>query len=168
MKVMRSKDQKDAGTCKRIVIVGGGFAGVTLAQRLERLTGKETEIVLVSSENPLVFSPLLAEAVGREISPMHVIVPGRQMVRRTRWLTARATALDWPAHLVHYASSGGERGTLAFDQLVIACGSVVDLNAVPGLAAYAYPLKTLGDAISLGNDLIGRLEEAALKADPVE
>ena len=168
MKVMRSKDQKDAGTCKRIVIVGGGFAGVTLAQRLERLTGKETEIVLVSSENHLVFSPLLAEAVGREISPLHVIVPGRQMVRRTQWLTARATEVDWSNNELHYASNAGERGTISFDHLVIACGSVVDLNGIPGLAAYAYPLKTLGDATALGNDLIGRLEEAAVQTDPEE
>jgi len=153
---------------KRIVIVGGGFAGVTLAQRLERLTGDDTEIVLLSGENHLVFSPLLAEAVGREISPLHVIVPGRQMVRRTQWLTARATEVEWPANRVHYVSSGGERGSLSFDHLVIACGSVVDLSTVPGLAAYAYPLKTLGDATFLGNDLIGRLEEAAVKTDSAE
>src|SRR5262249_27420997 len=152
----------------RIVVIDGGFDGLTLAQRLERLTGKETEIVLLSGENHLVFSPLLAETVGREISPLHVIVPGRQMVRRTRWLTARATEVDWAASQVHYVSSGGERGVLSFDHLVVACGSVVDLSAVPGLAAYAYPLKTLGDATFLGNDLIGRLEEAAVKSDPVE
>src|SRR5215831_394785 len=133
------------GNATRIVIIGGGFAGVTLAQQLERLTSDETEIVLLSGENHLVFSPLLAETVGREISPVHVIVPGRQMVRRTQWLTARATEVDWPANHVHYVSSGGEHGSLAFDHLVIACGSVVDLSAVPGLAAYAYPLKTLGD-----------------------
>lgn len=72
-----SRQTAGADAAKRIVIVGGGFAGVTLAQRLERLTGHETEIVLVSSENHLVFSPLLAETVGREISPLHVIVPGR-------------------------------------------------------------------------------------------
>src|SRR5215510_14671220 len=163
-----SSSNQHSGKATRIVIIGGGFAGVTLAQRLERLTGNETEIVLLSGENHLVFSPLLAEAVGREISPAHVIVPGRQMVHRTQWLTARATEVDWAISQVHYLSRGGERGAISFDHLVIACGSVVDLSAVPGLAAYAYPLKTLGDAIALGNDLIGRLEEAAVKADPVE
>jgi len=69
---------------------------------------------------------------------------------------------------LHYATNAGERGALKFDHLVIACGSVVDLSAIPGLAAYAYPLKTLGDATALGNDLIGRLEEAAVQADPEE
>src|SRR5215813_3170253 len=156
------------GNATRIVIIGGGFAGVTLAQRLERLTSDETEIVLLSGENHLVFSPLLAEAVGREISPLHVIVPGRQMVRRTQWLTARATEVDWLNSELHYATNAGEHGAIRFDHLVIACGSVVDLNGIPGLAAYAYPLKTLGDATALGNDLIGRLEEAAVQTDPEE
>src|ERR1051325_12010494 len=152
----------------RIVILGGGFAGVALAQRLEKLTDDSVEVVLVSNENHLVFSPLLAEAVGREISPLHVIVPGRQMVRRTQWLTARATEVDWSNNELHYATNAGERGAVRFDHLVIACGSVVDLNGIPGIAAYAYPLKTLGDATALGNDLIGRLEEAAVQTDPEE
>ena len=152
----------------RIVILGGGFAGVTLAQRLEKLTDDSVEVVLLSSENHLVFSPLLAEAVGREISPLHVVVPGRQMVRRTQWLTARATRVDQTANEVHYVSPGGEQGVLSYDHLVIACGSVVDLSIIPGLSANAYPLKTLGDAVYLTNSLIGKLEEASMKADPVE
>src|SRR5215470_1973080 len=135
------------GNATRIVIIGGGFAGVTLAQQLERLT--VAEIVLLSGENHLVFSPLLAEAVGREISPLHVVVPGRQMVTRTQWWTARATAIDRVLNKVHYVSSAGERGALPYDHLVVACGSVVDLNIIPGLGANAYPLKTLGDAVFL-------------------
>jgi NADH dehydrogenase len=152
----------------RIVILGGGFAGVTLAQRLERLTDESVEVVLLSSENHLVFSPLLAEAVGREISPLHVVVPGRQMVRRTQWVTARATAVDRAANQVHYVSQAGERGVLSYDHLVIACGSVVDLSIIPGLSTDAYPLKTLGDAVFLTNSLIGKLEEASVKNDPAE
>jgi NADH dehydrogenase len=153
---------------RRIVIVGGGFAGVTLAQRLERLTPPETELVLLSSENHFVFTPLLAETVGREISPLHVVVPGRQMVRRTRWLTAEVVDVDRAANVVHYVSHGGQRGNLRYDHLALACGSVVDFNIVPGLATHAYPLKSLGDAVFLGNDLIGRLEEAAVQSDPAE
>ena len=108
----------------RIVIIGGGFAGVTLAQRLERILPADAEIVLLSSENHFVFTPLLAETAGREISPLHVVVPGRQMVRRARWLTAQATAVDRASNLVHYTSRGGERGTLEYRHLAIACGSV--------------------------------------------
>src|SRR5215470_13885071 len=100
------------GNATRIVIIGGGFAGVTLAQRLERLT--VAWIVLLSGENHLVFSPLLAEAVGREISPLHVIVPGRQIVRSRRWLTARAADVDWIGREVHDVSRSNERRKLGF------------------------------------------------------
>ena len=150
---------------QRIVIVGGGFAGVTLAQRLERVLPGEIEIVLLSSENHFVFTPLLAETAGREISPLHVVISGRQMVRRANWLTAEVTEVDRASNQVCYVTRGGERGTVSYDHLVIACGSVVDFSAVPGLSSYAYPLRTLGDAVFLSNDLIGRLEEAALHPD---
>jgi NADH dehydrogenase len=152
---------------RRVVIIGGGFGGVTLAQRLERKLSSEIEIVLISSENHFVFTPMLAEAVGRSISPDHVVVVGRQMVRRTIWLTVQVTDIDLQSNRVSYASAGGERAALTYDHLALACGSVVNMNMAPGLAAYAYPLKTLGDAIYLGNDLIMRAEEAAVETDPV-
>src|SRR5581483_1920528 len=152
----------------RIVIVGGGFGGVTLAQHLERRLRETAELVLVSSENHLVFSPMLAEAVGRSISPLHIVVPGRQMVRRTRWITARVTEVDRERSRVHYISAGGERGELGYDHLVLDVGSLINLSDVPGLAAYAFPLKTLGDAAALGNTVIGRLEEASVEQDAAE
>lgn len=141
---------------------------MTLAQHLERATPSGTQITLISSENYLVFSPMLAEAVGRTVSPLHIVVPGRQMVQKTTWLTASATEIDLAHNEVHYLSAGGERGSTGYDHLILACGSVVNLNDVPGLAAYAYPLKTMGDAIALGNDLLGRLEEASVESDPAQ
>lgn len=139
---------------------------MTLAQQLERKTSSEIEIVLISSENHLVFTPMLAEVVGRSISPGHVVVAGRQMVRRTTWLTAQVTDIELKSNLVRYVGAGGESTSLTYDHLVLACGSLVNMNLIPGLAAYAYPLKTLGDVIYLGNDLITRLEEAAVETDP--
>lgn len=153
---------------KRVIIVGGGFGGVTLAQHLERSVRSDIEIVLISGENHFVFTPMLAEVVGRSVSPLHIVVPGRQMVRRTNWLTARVTEIELEKNFVHYMASGGERGTLAYDHLVLACGSVVNLDIMPGMAAHAYPLKTLGDATFLGNDLIGRMEEASVESDSIK
>jgi NADH dehydrogenase len=83
-------------------------------------------------------------------------------------LTARATAVDRVTHQVHYLSPAGEKGSVSYDHLVIACGSIVELTMIPGLSTNAYPLKTLGDAVFLTNELIGKLEEASMKTDPVE
>lgn len=151
---------------RRVIVIGGGFGGVTVAQHLERKLSSDIDIVLISSENHFVFTPMLAEAVGRSISPDHVVVVGRQMVRRTTWLTAQVTDINLESNLVSYVGAGGAGSALNYEHLVLACGSVVNMNMVPGLAAYAYPLKTLGDAIYLGNDLIMRAEEAAVETDP--
>src|SRR5262249_43057425 len=93
---------------QRIVIVGGGFGGLTFVQNLERKVPPETEIVLISSENHFVFTPMLAEVVGRSISPLHMSVVGRQMVRRATWLTAEVTDIDLKAHLVRYVGLSGD------------------------------------------------------------
>jgi NADH dehydrogenase len=146
-----------------VIIVGGGFGGVTLAQYLERKSA--SEIVLISSENYFVFTPMLAEVVGRSISPLHMAVVGREMVRRTTWLTAQVTDIDLQNHLVRYVGEGGELASLTYDHLVLACGSTMNMNMMPGLAAYAYPIKTLGDAFYLANDLISRFEQAAVETD---
>jgi len=153
---------------RRVIIVGGGFGGVTLAQYLERKVPSGVEVVLISSENHFVFTPMLAEVVGHSISPLHMAVAGRQMVRHTTWLTAQVTDIDLQTHLVRYVGEGGERASLTYDHLVLACGSVVNMNMMPGLAAYAYPIKTLGDAFDLGNDLISRFEEAAVETDATQ
>ena len=86
---------------ERIVIVGGGFAGVTLAQHLERLLPATTEIVVLSAGNHLVFTPMLPEVVGRTISPLDVVVAGRELTRRTRWLEARVSRIDHEKSAAH-------------------------------------------------------------------
>jgi NADH dehydrogenase len=153
---------------QRMVIVGGGFAGVTLAQRLERLLPLSTEIVVLSAENHLVFTPMLPEVVGRTISPLHVVVAGRQMTRRTRWLEARVSRIDRESHEAHYVLKDGTAASVHYAHLVLACGAAANLAAIPGLAARGYPLKTVVDAMVMGNDLIGNFEEAAVESDAAE
>src|SRR5262249_14256705 len=73
--------------------------------------------------------------------------------------------IDLQTHLVRYVGEGGEHASITYDHLVLACGSVTNMNMLPGLAAYSYPMKTLGDAVDLSNDLISRFEEAAVERD---
>ena len=126
---------------ERIVIVGGGFAGVTLAQRLERLLPTQTEIVVLSAENHLVFTPMLPEVVGRTISPLHVVVAGRQLTRRTPsgWRRASAGSIA-KNNEAHYVRRDGTAASMHYTHLVLACGSAANLDEIPGLASRGYPI----------------------------
>lgn len=64
----------------RIFILGGGFAGATLATSLEKRLPSNYSITLVSKDNHITYNPFLAEVVGASIFPGHVIAPLRQMV----------------------------------------------------------------------------------------
>ena len=150
---------------ERFVIVGGGFAGVTLAQRLERLLPPRMEIIVLSDENHLVFTPMLPEVIGRTISPFDVVVAGRTLTRRTKWLEARVSRIDREKNEAHYVRKDGTAGSMTYAHLVLACGASADLEEIPGLASRGYALKTVVDAINMGDDLIGNFELAASEPD---
>ena len=148
---------------KSLVIVGGGFAGVKVAQTLERRLPADWFLTLVSQENFITFNPLLPEVVGASILPAHVVAPHRQMIRRGQVCMARVTEIDTVQRTVHYLGEGS--GSLPYDQLVLTCGASANLDIVKGMGQYALPLKTLGDALFLRNRIIARLEQAELQPD---
>jgi NADH dehydrogenase len=150
---------------KRVVVVGGGFAGVALAQRLERILPAEMEIVVISATNHLVFTPMLPEVVGRTISPFDVVVAGRTLTRRTRWIEARVGRVDSVKDEAHYICEDGTKASIHYTHLVLACGASADLAEIPGMASRGYGLKTVVDAIGIGDDVIGNLELAASESD---
>jgi NADH dehydrogenase len=152
----------------RVIIVGGGFAGVTLAEHLSRCVSHDVEVVVISTENHMVFTPMLAEVAGRSLSGLDVVVPGRQIAPCATWLTATVTSVDLKKNEVEYTRPDGKRATLSYAHLVLACGSGVNLDVVPGMAAHAYTLRTVGDGMILGNEVIGRFEQAAVEPEAAE
>jgi len=149
---------------KNLVIIGGGFAGTKAAQELEHALPTNWNLTLISQENFITFNPLLPEVVGASILPGHVIAPHRQMIHCSHVCMAQVTHIDTAAQVVHYLGEGV--GTFGYDQLVLACGTNANLDIVKGMAQYALPLKTLGDALFLRNRIISRLEQAELQPDP--
>lgn len=152
----------------RIVIVGAGFAGVTLAEQLSRLVARDVEVVVISSDNHMVFTPMLPEVAGRSLSPFDVVVPGRQIAPAATWLTATVSDVDLKKNEVSYTRPDGRNAALSYTHLVLACGSGVNLDDVPGMAAHAHTLRTVGDGFSLGNEVITRFEQAAAEPDHAE
>ncbi len=150
---------------RHVVIIGGGFAGTTLAQRLERLLPPPWRVVLVSQESYTTFNPMLAEVVGASVFPEHVIAPIRQMVGRTRFIMARVSEVDLERRLVIGETLAGTR-EIHFEHLVFAFGTRANLSIVPGMEAHALPLKLVGDAMFIRNRILQRVARIELESDP--
>ena len=152
----------------RIVIVGGGFAGVKCAKALrKRLSRIGAEIILFNTENHMVFHPLLAEVAGASINPDAVAAPLRQMLPGVHCRTEDVQRIDLEQASVVYESHDGQRRSMPYDHVVLACGAAVNLGTVPGMADHAFPLKTIGDAIALRAHVMQQLEKADVCDDPV-
>jgi NADH:ubiquinone reductase (H+-translocating) len=145
-----------------IVIVGGGFAGMAVARRLERrLHAAEAEIVLLSRDNYSLFTPMLPEVTSGELEVRHVVTPIREQLARTRFVLADVDSIDVVRREVAYHHVlTGTRTVAHYDHLVLALGSSTSTFGLPGIAQYTWPLKRLEDADALRNHLVWLLELA--------
>ena len=156
---------------KRILILGGGFAGAYAARALEkRLRGApEVEVVLVARENFVLFTPMLHEVAGGDVAVTDIVQPLRKMLRHTRVAVADVEAIDLVKRQVRVKHAGLPRAIdLAYDHLVLALGAVTNFYRTPGLEEHALRMKTLGDAILVRNRVIDALEVADNLADEVQ
>lgn len=149
----------------RIVILGGGFAGATLAGRLTRGLPESWEVLLISEESYTTCNPLLPDVVGATIFPEHVVTPLRQVIGGGRFVMGRVTQVEAGPRRVHCATLSGAR-SFAYDHLVLACGNRARLDLIPGMAEHAEPLKTIGDALHLRNTVLRQLARMELATDP--
>ena len=152
----------------RIVILGGGFAGISAARELGRLAGNDPsiEVHLINDENFFVFQPLLPEVVSCGIEPGHILNPIRQLCPAVRFHRASVTQLDLDARTATILGSDERRvRTLPYDHLIWCLGLKLDLSRVQGMAEHSYPIKTLIDAFHLRNRVLGCLDEADLETD---
>jgi len=163
----RPNERADAPQWRDIVVIGGGFAGASLARRLQRRMPDGCRIVLISEESYTTFNPMLAEVVGASIFPEQVVAPLRQILRqgpRAQFIMGRVASLDFTAKSVHCATLSGMT-VVPYDQLVLAFGNLARTDFIPGLAEHALPLKTVGDAMEIRNVVLRRLAQIELESD---
>ena len=153
---------------KRIVILGGGFGGVSVAMHLEKIFAhdEEVEIILISEQNYLLFTPMLPEVPSSSIEAKHIISPIRACIRKVRFQNSEVHSIDLEKQTVTVSHcSGCGRSSLGFDHLVLAIGSATNFYGLPGVAENALPMKTLSDAMTLRNHIIDVLEHADMQID---
>jgi NADH dehydrogenase len=156
---------------KRILILGGGFAGAYTALHLERrLAGvPDVEIVLASKENFVLFTPMLHEVAASAVAVTDVVQPLRKMLRRTRVLIVEIESIDLAGKRVRIVQSDlAQVFDLTYDQLVLALGTVPNFHRTPGIEEHALTMRTLGDGILLRNRMIEALDVADNHPDEAE
>lgn len=151
---------------QRVVILGGGFAGVYTAMYLEKALRKsnDVEILLINKENYFVFQPMLAEVVSGSIGILDAVSPIRRMLSKTQLHVREVEAIDTDSQTIRTAPGFNLHPRLiSYDHLVLALGNVTDFRGLRGLPEHAIPFKNLSDALYLRNHVIHVLEEAAIE-----
>lgn len=152
-----------------VLVLGGGFAGVWCARRLESVLPKGSRITLVNGENYFVYQPLLPEVVGASLEPRHAISPLRYLCRKSNVVRADVRKVDLPRKTAEIAIPGTDKVVeLHGEHLVLALGNIVDVSAIPGMAQHSMLMKNLADALALRQTVLGRLERVVLERDPDE
>ena len=137
------------------LILGGGFAGSTVARLLKRRGA-----TIVSPENFMLFASMLPEAASGTLEPRHVVVPLRAMCPHADLVLGRAIAHDPGRQRVQVETEEG-LVNVTYRNLVVALGAIPRTLPIPGLAEHAMGFKDLADAIALRNHVLQRLEVAA-------
>ncbi|HEX9639520.1 MAG TPA: NAD(P)/FAD-dependent oxidoreductase [Acidobacteriota bacterium] len=159
----------------QVVILGGGFGGVTSAQYLEQVFGadRSVEFTLVSETNALLFTPMLAEVAGSSLEPTHISSPLRTSLRRTQVVRGRVQQIDLERRCVVLGAdpkadpgdAGEAEREIPFDHLVLALGSVSNYLGMTNVQQHSFDFKSLLDAIKIRNHVIGMFEKADRETD---
>jgi NADH dehydrogenase len=154
----------------RVVIVGGGFAGLYTAIELDRLLGHHPrlEIVVLDKRNYFLFPPLLPSVATGSIETRQVTYPFRRIFEATNVIFRKETveSIDLVARQVHTRADVDEAAVpchraLSYDLLVLAPGSDTQTFRTPGVAEHAFFMRELGDAVAVRNHIIDCFELAA-------
>ena len=150
----------------RIVIAGGGFAGLYAAKELDRVLAQrpDLEVTLISRENFILFTPMLHEVAAGDLAPADIVNPLRRILRRVKVVNAEVKAIDLKTRTVRCVNAFRDLELeYAFDHLLLALGAETNFFGIPGVEQWAVTMKNLADAALLRSRMIALLEEASLR-----
>jgi NADH dehydrogenase len=146
---------------KRVVIVGGGFAGLAAARALRNA---DADVWLIDRQNHYIFQPLLYQVATAVLSPAEIAAPTRLLEAKQRNVSvvlADVTGVDVASRTIEASAPGVGARRIAFDYLVIAAGMRPSYFGHDEFARFAPGLKSLSDAETIRAKILGAFEVAA-------
>jgi NADH:ubiquinone reductase (H+-translocating) len=147
----------------RVIIIGAGFAGLWAARALAHT---QVDLLVLDRNNYHTFFPLLYQVAAAELEPEDIVYPVRSVLRgqkNVRFLMNEVSGIDLAAKQVKTGDT-----VFLYDFLILAVGSSAHFFGVKGAAEHAFPLKTLGHAVAIRNQVLFRFERALYETDPLQ
>ncbi len=153
----------------RVVIIGGGYAGVSAAQALDRqfIDDESVEIYLLSQTNYLLHTPMLSEVSASAVNPQNISPPLRNFFRRVQVIQCQVDRIDLQNQQIHVAATSRAPGRrIAYDHVILALGSVPNFFGNQQIERQAFTFKSLQDAMRVRSRIIEMFEQADAEGDP--
>ena len=154
---------------RRILVIGGGYAGFYTAWKLEKkLRRDEAEVVVVDPRPYMTYQPFLPEVVSGSVEARHAAVSLRRNLHRTKIVSGSVTAIEHGQRKVKVRPSQGPDFELSYDVLVVTAGAVTRTFDVPGIAERAIGMKHVEEAVAIRDRLLTAFDEASgLEPGPI-
>src|SRR5215475_742470 len=152
----------------RIVIAGGGFAGLYAAIDFDKRLAHRTdvEVTLISRDNFILFTPMLHEVAAGDLYPGDIVNPLRRILHDVKFIEADVQAVDLNTRRVHCIGGVADwKLEFEFDHLLLTLGSETNFFEMDGVRDWSVTMKSLSDAALLRNRMVAILEEASLQSD---
>lgn len=150
---------------KRVLILGGGYVGLYTAFTLRKRARGRVDITVLDRRPYMTYQPFLPEVAAGSIEARHAVVPLRRELDGVKIMQGKVVAIRHADRAVEAITDFGDDLHLEYDELVVALGSVARTLPIPGLADVGIGFKHVEEAISLRNQVLGRLARAATTDD---
>ncbi|MDD3375179.1 MAG: NAD(P)/FAD-dependent oxidoreductase [Candidatus Omnitrophica bacterium] len=146
----------------RILILGGGFAGIYTALEFEKVLahGFDAEVILVSSQDHFLFTPMLHEVVSGDLRDDNITIPIRKILKNIRFVHADVLSVDLVKQFLKI-----NNGELFYDYVILALGAVPNFFEMDHVAQKALPMKKAGDAVKIRAQIEACFKKASVESD---
>jgi len=147
---------------RKILIVGGGYAGFYTAKKLEKwLRRGEAQVTLVDPLPYMTYQPFLPEVAAGSIEPRHAVIAHRRHLKKTRVITAAVSKIDHASKTAEITPAVGEPWTVDYDIVVVTAGAVSRTFPIPGVADQAVGLKNIEEAMWIRDTMTDNFAKAS-------